>query len=76
MTLSQEVESCDNMDKEKYNMFLLKYDNLAHDCLFEEIPHGFKRAASKLMKKLLCFLEKRRKKIAVLMYSISLETFE
>ena len=36
MTLSQEVESCDNMDKEKYNVFLLKYDNLAQDCLFED----------------------------------------
>jgi hypothetical protein len=29
------------MDKEKYNMFLLKYDNLAQDCLFEEIPHRY-----------------------------------
>ena len=47
MTLSQEVESCDNMDKEKYNMFLLKYDNLAQDCLFEEIPHTYKQEVIK-----------------------------
>ena len=47
MTLSQEVESCDNMDKEKYNLFLLKYDNLAQDCLFEEIPHRYKQEVIK-----------------------------
>ena len=47
MTLSQEVESCDNMDKEKYNMFLLKYDNLAQDYLFEEIPHRYKQEVIK-----------------------------
>jgi hypothetical protein len=47
MTLSQEVESCDNMDKEKYNVFLLKYDNLAQDCLFEDIPHRYKQEVIK-----------------------------
>ena len=31
--MTQEVESC-----EKYNMLLLKYDNLAQNCLVEEIP--------------------------------------
>ena len=47
MTISQEVESCDNMDKEKYNVFLLKYDNLAQDCLFEEIPYRYKQEVIK-----------------------------
>jgi hypothetical protein len=47
MTLSQEVESCDNMDKEKYNVFLLKYDNLTQDCLLEEIPHRYKQEVIK-----------------------------
>jgi hypothetical protein len=35
------------MDKEKYNVFLLKYDNLAQDCLFEEIPHTYKQEVIK-----------------------------
>ena len=47
MTLSQEVESCDEIDKEKYNMLLLKYDNLAQDVLFEEIPYKYKQEVIK-----------------------------
>jgi hypothetical protein len=34
-------------EKEKYNVFLLKYDNLAQDCLFEEIPHRYKQEVIK-----------------------------
>lgn len=53
MILSQEIEGMetdenDNIDKEKYSIILLKYDNLIQDCAFEEIPTRFKEHVAKI----------------------------
>ena len=43
MVLSQEVESIEEeITKEKADLFVLKYDNLISDCMFEEIPEKYK----------------------------------
>ena len=43
MVLSQEVESIEEeITKEKADLFVLKYDNLIADCMFEEIPEKYK----------------------------------
>ena len=46
MILSQEIEAI--IDKEKYTILLLKYDNLMQDCAFEEIPYKYKIQVSKI----------------------------
>jgi len=50
MILSQEIEGIetDEIDKEKYNIIILKYDNLIQDCAFEEIPTRFKQQVAKI----------------------------
>jgi hypothetical protein len=50
MILSQEIEGIetDEIDKEKYNIIILKYDNLIQDCAFEEIPTRFKEQVAKI----------------------------
>ena len=49
MILSQEIEGMDqSIDKEKYAILLLKYDNLIQDCAFEEIPSKYKHQVSKV----------------------------
>jgi len=49
MTLSQEIEGMDqSIDKEKYVILLLKYDDLIQDCAFEEIPSKYKHEVSKV----------------------------
>jgi len=50
MMLTQEIDAFDDenvITAEKYNMLLLKYDNLINDCDFEDIPTRYKLAASK-----------------------------
>jgi len=50
MTLTQEIDAFDDenvITAEKYNMLLLKYDNLINDCDFEDIPTRYKLSASK-----------------------------
>ena len=50
MSLTQECDSFDDenaISKEKYDMLLLKYDNLVNDMDFEEIPTRYKLSASK-----------------------------
>ena len=50
MMLTQEIDVFDDenvITAEKYNMLVLKYDNLINDCSFEEIPTRYKLAASK-----------------------------
>jgi hypothetical protein len=54
MVLSQEIESIEEgldpsgsikpgaLTKDKYDIFVLKYDNLIADCAFEEIPEKYK----------------------------------
>lgn len=43
MILSQEVESYDeDIPKDKYDIIMLKYDNLIQDTAFEEIPQKYK----------------------------------
>ena len=43
MVLGQEVECIDGeITKEKYELIVLKYDNLIADCSFEEIPEKYK----------------------------------
>jgi hypothetical protein len=43
MILSQEIEGIeDDIPKDKYDMFIFKYDNLIQDCSFEEIPEKYK----------------------------------
>ena len=37
----------DIITTDKYNMLVLKYDNLINDCSFEEIPTRYKLSASK-----------------------------
>ena len=51
MTLTQEIDAFDeenDITSDKYNMLLLKYDNLINDCDFEEIPSRYKLNVSKL----------------------------
>ena len=50
MILSQEIEGIetDEIDKEKYNIIILKYDNLIQDCAFEEILTRFKEQVAKI----------------------------
>ena len=50
MTLTQEIDAFDDenvITADKYNMLILKYDNLIQDCDFEEIPARYKLSASK-----------------------------
>lgn len=50
MTLTQEIDSFDDeniITKDKYEMLMIKYDNLVQDCSFEEIPTRYKLSASK-----------------------------
>jgi len=50
MMLTQEIDAYDDenvITAEKYNMLVLKYDNLINDCDFEDIPTRYKLAASK-----------------------------
>jgi hypothetical protein len=43
MILSQEIEGIDgDIPKDKYDILMLKYDNLINDCMFEEIPQKYK----------------------------------
>ncbi len=40
---SQEIEGIDgDIPKDKYDIVMLKYDNLINDCMFEEIPQKYK----------------------------------
>jgi len=49
MILSQEIEGMEqNIDKDKYTILILKYDNLIQDCAFEEIPFKYKFQVSKI----------------------------
>ena len=49
MILSQEVEGMDEaIEKEKYVILLLKYDNLIQDCAFEDIPLKYKHLVAKI----------------------------
>ena len=50
MMLTQEIDAFDDenvITADKYNMLVLKYDNLINDCDFEDIPTRYKLAASK-----------------------------
>jgi hypothetical protein len=50
MSLTQECDGFDDenaISKEKYDMLLLKYDNLVNDCNFEDIPTRLKIFTSK-----------------------------
>jgi hypothetical protein len=50
MMLTQEIDAYDDenvITAEKYNMLVLKYDNLINDCDFEDIPTRYKLSASK-----------------------------
>jgi hypothetical protein len=50
MNLSQEIETYDDenvITKEKYEILMIKYDNLINDCAFEDIPQKYKLSASK-----------------------------
>jgi hypothetical protein len=43
MILSQEIEGIEgDIPKDKQDLFMLKYDNLIQDCMFEEIPQKYK----------------------------------
>jgi len=45
MSLSQEIDAFDDenvITTDKYNMLVLKYDNLINDCDFEDIPTRYK----------------------------------
>lgn len=49
MMLSQEIESYDcEVTIEKYNLMLLKYDNLIQECPFEDVPRKYKFEVAKL----------------------------
>ena len=49
MILSQEIEGMDQtIDKDKYVILLLKYDNLIQDCAFEDIPLKYKHLVAKI----------------------------
>lgn len=50
MTLTQEIDSFDDeniITKDKYEMLILKYDNLVQDLSFEDVPQRYKLMASK-----------------------------
>lgn len=50
MTLTQECDTFDDentITKEKYDILVLKYDNLINDCNFEDIPQRLKIFTSK-----------------------------
>jgi hypothetical protein len=50
MTLTQEIDSFDDenlITKDKYEVLVIKYDNLINDCAFEDIPSRYKVAVSK-----------------------------
>ena len=53
MILSQEIEAIedDDIDNGKYNIIMLKYDNLIADCAFEEIPFKYKQHVSEIYTK-------------------------
>ena len=53
MILSQEIESVegDELDMEKYNIIMLKYDNLIADVAFEEIPFKYKNQVAEIYTK-------------------------
>jgi hypothetical protein len=47
MILSQEIEGIEgDIPKDKQDLFLLRYDNLIQDCMFEEIPSKYKKLVS------------------------------
>lgn len=48
MELSQEIDSVegDDLTKEQYDIFVLKYDNLLKDLAFEEIPSSYKSSVA------------------------------
>ena len=49
MMLSQEIEGMDEaIEKEKYVILLLKYDNLIQDCAFEDIPLKCQQLVAKI----------------------------
>jgi hypothetical protein len=50
MNLSQEIEQYDDenlITKEKFEVLMIKYDNLINDCVFEDIPNRYKLLASR-----------------------------
>jgi hypothetical protein len=50
MNLSQEIEAYDEeneITKDKYEVLMIKYDNLINDCAFEDIPQKYKISVSK-----------------------------
>lgn len=50
MNLSQEIEQYDDenfITKEKFEVLMIKYDNLINDCAFEDIPNKYKLSASR-----------------------------
>ena len=49
MILSQEIEALEwTIDKDKYAILILKYDNLIQDCACEEIPYKYKTQVSEI----------------------------
>lgn len=49
MILSQELENIEGeITREKYDIIVLKYDNLIADCAFEEIPSKYKLHVAKI----------------------------
>lgn len=49
MILSQELENIDGeITKDKYDIIVLKYDNLIQDCAFEDIPSNYKLQVAKI----------------------------
>ena len=50
MELSQEIDSIEDeqISKEKYDILVLKYENLLKDTLFEEIPNNYKQSVAKI----------------------------
>ena len=54
MILSQEIEGMESIiDKDKYTILLLKYDNQIHDCSLEKIPYKYELQVSKNMLKII-----------------------
>ena len=50
LNLTQEIDAFDDenaITKEKYEILIIKYDNLINDCAFEDIPQKYKLSASK-----------------------------
>ena len=49
MILSQEIEALESIiDKDKYAIFIYKYDNLIQDCAFEDILLKYKHLVAKI----------------------------